>query len=74
MCKIYVMENISSTSVPLGSLAVLFAATTILVLVSKTIKARAVDEAIKNNMTEKRLQKNRPLSEQKKRLEELLKK
>ena len=68
------MENISSTSVPLGSLAVLFAATTILVLVSKTIKARAVDEAIKNNMTEKRLQKNRPLSEQKKRLEELLKK
>ena len=64
----------STTIVPLGSLAILFAVITLLVITKKTIKARKDDEAIQILMTEKREQKNRSLNEQKKQLEELLKK
>ncbi len=64
----------STTIVPLGSLALLFAGVSLIVLLMKTIIAKETDKAIQHRMAEKRAQKNRPLMEQKKRLEELLKK
>ena len=64
----------SSTVVPLGYLAILFAGVAILVIIKKAVEAREADELIKNRMTEIRSQKNRSLFEQKRRLDELLKK
>ena len=68
------MEEMSSTIVPLGSLAVLFAVISILVLLRKASIARQADESIKNRMEAKRNEKTESLEEQKKRLELLLKK
>ena len=68
------MEEMSSTVVPLGSLAILFAGIAFLVILKKAILAREADKVIKNRMTEKLALRNRPLVEQKQRLEELLKK
>ncbi len=68
------MENLSTTVVPLGSLATLFAMVSVLLFVKKAIKAREAEGAIKNRMDTKLEQTNISLSEQKKRLEALLKK
>tara|TARA_B100000214_G_scaffold303022_1_gene233669 strand:+ start:33 stop:239 length:207 start_codon:yes stop_codon:yes gene_type:complete len=68
------MEEISSTIVPLGSLALLFALISILVLLRKASIARQTDESIRNRMEAKRNKKNESLEEQKKRLEILLRK
>ena len=68
------MEEFNPTIVPLGSLAVLFAGVSILVLIRKTILYRQTDTAIESRMSDKRKEKNESLSEQKKRLEILLKK
>ena len=68
------MEEMSSTIVPLGSLALLFAVISILVFLRKASIARQADESIKNRMEAKRNEKIESLEEQKKRLELLLKK
>ena len=68
------MEEISETVVPLGSLALVFAVISILVLLRKAAIARQSDESIKNRIEAKRNEKNESLDEQKKRLELLLKK
>ncbi len=68
------MEEVTPTIVPLGSLAVLFAGVSIIVLIKKTSLRREADKAIANRMSAKRDEKNESLSEQKKRLELLLKK
>ena len=68
------MEELTETVVPLGSLAILFAGITILFFLKKAINAKTTNKAIKNRMAEKREQKTRTLIEQKKLLEELLKK
>ena len=68
------MEELNPTIVPLGSLAVLFAGVSILVLIRKMSLSREADKVIANRMTAKRKEKNESLSEQKKRLELLLKK
>ena len=64
----------SSTVVPLGVLAILFACIAFLVIIKKAIQAREDDEFIQSRMAEIRAQKNRPLIEQKRKLDELLKK
>ena len=64
----------SSTVVPVGSLAIIFAGIIFLVILKKAIVARQSDQVIKNRMAEKLALRNRPLAEQKHRLEELLKK
>jgi len=68
------MEEMSSTIVPLGSLALLFAVISILVFLRKASIARQADESIKNRMEAKRNEKTESLEEQKKRLEILLRK
>ena len=68
------MEEMSATIVPLGSLALIFAVISILVLLRKATIARQAEETIKNRIEAKRKQKNETLEEQKKRLEILLKK
>ena len=68
------MEEMSTTIVPLGSLALLFAVISILVFLRKASIARQADESIKNRMEAKRNEKTESLEEQKKRLELLLKK
>ena len=68
------MEQISETVVPLGSLALVFAVISFLVLLRKAVLARQSDESIKNRIESKRNEKNESLDEQKKRLELLLKK
>tara|TARA_Y100001968_G_C18875792_1_gene489398 strand:- start:91 stop:297 length:207 start_codon:yes stop_codon:yes gene_type:complete len=68
------MEEMNSTTVPLGSLALLFAVTTILVLLRKARIARQAYESNKNRIETKRTIKTETLDEQKKRLELLLKK
>ena len=68
------MEDISETVVPLGSLALVFAVISFLVLLRKAAIARQSDESIKNRIEAKRNEKNESLDEQKKRLELLLKK
>ena len=68
------MEEISATIVPLGSLALIFAVTTILVFIRKANIAREADESIKNRMDAKRKEKTESLEEQKRRLELLLEK
>ena len=68
------MEEISETVVPLGSLALVFAVISFLVLLRKAAIARQSDESIKNRIEAKRNEKNESLDEQKKRLEILLRK
>ena len=68
------MEEMSSTIVPLGSLAIIFAVISILVFLRKASIARQADESIKNRMEAKRNEKTESLEEQKKRLELLLRK
>ena len=68
------MEEMSTTIVPLGSLALLFAVISILVFIRKASIARQIDESIKNRMETKRNEKTESLEEQKKRLELLLRK
>ena len=68
------MEEISSTIVPLGSLAILFAVISILVFIKKASDAKKADVTIKNKMQTKKQEKSESLAEQKKRLELLLKK
>ena len=68
------MEEMSSTIVPLGSLALIFAVISILVFLRKASIARQADDSIKNRMEAKRNEKTESLEEQKKRLELLLKK
>ena len=68
------MEEVSTTIVPLGSLALLFAVISILVFLRKASIARQTDESIKNRMEAKRNEKTESLEEQKKRLELLLRK
>ena len=68
------MKEMSSTIVPLGSLALIFAVISILVFLRKASIARQADESIKNRMEAKRKEKTESLEEQKKRLELLLRK
>ena len=68
------MEEMSATIVPLGSLALLFAVISILVIIRKGSIARQTDSSIKNRIEAKRTEKSETLEEQKKRLELLLKK
>ncbi len=68
------MEEMSSTIVPLGSLALIFAVISILVFLRKARIARQADESIKNRMEAKKNEKTESLEEQKKRLEILLRK
>ena len=68
------MEEMSATSVPLGSLAIVFAVISILVFLRKLNIAKQADESIKNRVEVKRNEKTESLEEQKKRLELLLKK
>ena len=68
------MEEMSTTIVPLGSLALIFAVISILVFLRKARIARQADESIKNRMEAKRNEKTESLEEQKKRLEILLRK
>ena len=68
------MEEMSTTIVPLGSLALIFAVISILVFLRKASIARQTDESIKNRMEAKRNEKTESLEEQKKRLELLLRK
>ena len=68
------MDELSPTIVPLGSLAILFAGVSILVFIRKTTLSRQADKAIARRMKAKRKEKNYSLYEQKKRLELLLKK
>ena len=68
------MEETSATIVPLGSLALIFALTSILIFLRKATVAKQAEETIKNRIEAKRKQNNETLEEQKKRLEILLKK
>ena len=68
------MEELNTTIVPLGSLALIFGLISILVFIRKAIITRQTDKSIRNRMDEKRKEKSESLEEQKKRLELLLKK
>ena len=68
------MDEISSTIVPLGSLALIFALISILVFIRKVSIARQSNKSINNRMEAKRKEKTESLEEQKRRLEILLKK
>ncbi len=68
------MEEMSATTVPLGSLAFLFAVISILVFLRKASIARQADESTKNRIEAKSNEKTETLEEQKIRLELLLKK
>ena len=68
------MEEMSTTIVPLGSLAFIFAVISILVYLRKASIARQADESVENRMEAKRNEKTESLEEQKQRLELLLRK
>jgi len=68
------MEEVITTIVPLGSLAILFAVFSILVFLRKASIARQADDSIRNRIEAKLNEKTESLDEQKKRLEILLKK
>ena len=68
------MEEMSTTIVPLGSLAILFAVFSILVFFRNANIARQAEVSIKNRIDATRNEKNESLEEQKKRLELLLRK
>ena len=67
------MEEMSSTIVPLGSLALIFAVISILLFIRNVSSARQADESIKKRMYAKRKEKSEILEEQIRRLELLLK-
>ncbi len=64
----------STTIVPLGSLALIFGVISVLVFIRKASIARQADESIRNRMNSKKKEINESLAEQKRRLELLLKK
>ena len=68
------MEELNPTIVPLGSLAIIFAGISILILIRKTTLSRETHKAISSRMSAKTKEKNESLSEKKERLELLLKK
>ena len=68
------MEEMSTTIVPLGSLALIFGLISILVFIRKASITRQTDKSIKERMDAKRKEKSESLEEQKRRLEILLKK
>ena len=68
------MEKMTTTIVPLGSLALIFAVISVLVFLRKASIARQNDESIKQRMQVKRKENSESLEEQKKRLELLLRK
>ena len=68
------MDVLEPKIFPLGSLAVLFAMVSILIIIIKTSISREAQKRIASKMRTKRKEKNESLSEQKKRLELLLKK
>tara|TARA_Y100001968_G_scaffold280055_1_gene276332 strand:- start:53 stop:259 length:207 start_codon:yes stop_codon:yes gene_type:complete len=68
------MEEMSETIVPLGTLAVIFAAISMIFFIRKAIITRQSDKSIKNRMNAIRKEKTESLEEQKRRLELLLKK
>ena len=68
------MREMSTTIVPLGSLALIFALISVLVFLRKAKMARQADDAMKNRIDAKSNEQNESLDEQKKRLELLLKK
>ena len=51
------MEEMSTTIVPLGSLALIFAVISILVFLRKVSIARQADESIKNRMEAKKMKR-----------------
>tara|TARA_Y100001968_G_C19317790_1_gene697655 strand:+ start:579 stop:785 length:207 start_codon:yes stop_codon:yes gene_type:complete len=68
------MLETDSTIVPLGSLAIIFAVTSVLVFIRKASISRESDEFISERMDQRKKIKSNSLEEQKKRLELLLKK
>ncbi len=64
----------STTIVPLGSLSIIFAVISVVVFIRKITLAKVADESIKKRIKANRIEKQESLSEQKKRLEILLKK
>mgnify|MGYP001162264886 CR=1 FL=1 len=68
------MDELNPTIVPVGTLAFVFAGFFILVLIRKTSLSRESDKAIASRINAKRIEKNESLSQQKKRLELLLRK
>ena len=68
------MEEMSTTIVPIGSLALIFAVISIFVFLRKATIARQTEVSIKSRIEAKRNEKTESLEEQKKRLELLLRK
>ena len=68
------MEEMSETIVPLGSLALVFAVISILVFIKKLNIARQTDKSTRSRVESKRNENTESLEEQKKRLENLLRK
>ena len=68
------MEEMSATVVPMGTLALIFALSSILIFVRKVSNARQAEKTIEKRTFSKRNEKTVSLEEQKKRLELLLKK
>ena len=68
------MEEMSTTIVPIGSLALIFAVISIFVFLRKATIARQTEVSIKSRIEVKRNEKTESLEEQKKRLELLLRK
>jgi len=68
------MEEINTTVVPLGSLALIFAVISIFVFLRKALIARQADESLKSRMETKIIEQTETLEDQKKRLELLLRK
>tara|TARA_Y100001968_G_scaffold329914_1_gene380381 strand:- start:97 stop:303 length:207 start_codon:yes stop_codon:yes gene_type:complete len=68
------MEEMSTTIVPLGSLALIFAVISILVFLRKAAIAKQSDVPSENSLGAIRNEKKETLEEQKKRLELLLRK
>ena len=68
------MEGINETIVPLGSLAFVFGVISILVFLRKANIAKQADKSKKHRMQAIKNEKNEFLEEQKKRLENLLRK
>ena len=68
------MEELSPKIVPLGSLAIVFAGVYILMFIRKTLLSREAEKSRGIRMSDKRNKKNESLSEQKRRLELLIKK
>lgn len=68
------MEEISSTIVPVGSLALIFAVISILVFIRKASISRQDDALITNRIDIEKKERDESLEDRKRRLEQLLKK